>query len=78
MTPVQGVAQRAAFLKHAAPSEFEEFVKALSAYSDHILRGVIAAPSDEVLVAQGNAQMLLKVVQTLVECDSPKQNRPTP
>ena len=79
MTSAKGLSQAAARLKHAAPAPFDDFVKALITYSSDITVAVTNARADEILCAQGNAQMARKLVQLMIECDFPvTPNKPMP
>lgn len=78
MTPLNLVSHTANHLKNSSPEMYGEFLKALSVYMENVTVAVTNARSDEILVAQGNAQMIRKIVQILNECDKTQQQRPTP
>ena len=66
-------------LKHAAPQEWEEFVKLFFIHTEEVTVAVTAAEPSTILVEQGKAQHARALLRIFIECDMPKLplKRPT-
>lgn len=81
MTP-DPLSTAACHLKHAAPEEWNEFLRAFHSYTGALTATVIEAPGERVLIEQGRARQCLKFIQIFQECDPPppvaNQTQPAP
>ena len=63
--------------KNNDPHVYEQFLKLLGDYTTDVTVAVTQASPSEILVAQGRAQQMMKVLQLFVETHEPKP-KPTP
>jgi hypothetical protein len=59
---------RAAELARSAPRAYEEFLGALSDYTDQVKTDCISSPLDLLPVAQGRAQLAARLQNLLANC----------
>jgi hypothetical protein len=57
--------EKAAFLSRAAPTQWREFLNALSVYSDKQMEILVNSPVPDLQVLQGRAQALKTLLTTL-------------
>ena len=63
--------------KNYDPHIYEQFIKVLNDYTHDVTVAVTQAPASDILVIQGRAQQMMKVLQLFSEVREPKQ-KPTP
>lgn len=59
----------AASLKHAAPHEWDTFMRAFEAYTQTTIEAVVSAPLESVVLHQGFARQCQKLLTLYTECD---------
>lgn len=68
MTPTDVLKQYAHRIQMAAPKEWDAFVQCFDAYATEITVAVTTARQDEVLNAQGRAQLAIHLLTAYREC----------
>lgn len=75
----QLVAVYADRLKRAEPQTYEQFIRALDAYTTELTVAVTDAPSESILVTQGRAQQARKFFKLMTELPASVQpQKPSP